>query len=56
MTDTPPDRAYKRCTKCRQWQPRRNFATHRHTLDGLQSWCRECKRVGMARYREKGRR
>jgi hypothetical protein len=37
----------KACSKCGRVYPTSNefFAVCGHTQDGLQSWCRECKRV-----------
>lgn len=37
----------KRCSKCRQEQPRESFSPHKHTADRLASWCHTCKRDGM---------
>lgn len=34
----------KRCSKCKQDQPRAEFYRHARTSDGLGSWCRSCFR------------
>lgn len=33
----------KKCTKCSELKE--NFGKHKHTADGLASWCRDCKNV-----------
>ena len=39
----------KICTKCKRELPVEAFAKHNSTKDGLQFWCKECKRQ---RYQE----
>ena len=41
----------KRCSKCEQLLAPSQFARHKFTLDGLQSWCRSCKAKGMRQLR-----
>lgn len=37
----------KTCSGCQTGQPLEEFNRDIHTTSGLQSWCKECKRVGM---------
>lgn len=59
MTDRPasegPPEGHKLCSKCQQHKPFGHFSTHPHTLDGLQSWCRQCKAVDQRARRAKER-
>ena len=41
----PPEEV-KRCPRCEEWKPRSLFGKARHRLDGLHSYCRECKNEG----------
>ena len=34
----------KRCTHCGEDKPLDQFSKNRNKLDGLQSWCRSCKK------------
>lgn len=38
----PPER--KRCSKCGNTQPRKNFSVCRAETSGLQAWCKSCSR------------
>jgi hypothetical protein len=40
----------KRCAKCKVEQPFENFAKNKKTADGLQFWCRTCKKANDAEY------
>jgi hypothetical protein len=40
----------KKCSKCGQVKPLEDFAKHAGKHDGLQSWCRECKKSRDAEY------
>jgi hypothetical protein len=42
--------ASKKCPKCGQVKPRSEFAKHAGKSDGLQAWCRECKKSKDAAY------
>jgi CRISPR/Cas system CSM-associated protein Csm4 (group 5 of RAMP superfamily) len=33
---------HKRCTKCKEIRPHKEFAASSRAPDGLQAWCREC--------------
>lgn len=41
----------KTCSKCKQSKSESNFGRHKSTSDGLQSWCKLCKRRAMRQYR-----
>lgn len=42
----------KRCTKCGETKPRTEFYRSNQALDGLESWCKECRRqASRERYR-----
>jgi 5-methylcytosine-specific restriction endonuclease McrA len=55
----PPLSEKKRCSKCRRSLPTSEFGSDRTRLDGLNAWCRECRRIGAAtstgRYRARKR-
>jgi hypothetical protein len=42
-TPTPPQE--KQCRKCLKWLPIGEFYKNTQSKDGLQSWCKECKRT-----------
>jgi integrase/recombinase XerC len=37
--------ALKRCPQCEEWKEAAAFGPSNHSLDGLQSWCKACKRA-----------
>lgn len=49
MTDIP---TVKRCTKCGETKSVDGFSRNRSQHDGLDTWCKECKRAYIRAYRE----
>lgn len=45
----------KICTSCGAFREWSDYANHKHTKDGKQSWCRYCKTRGMQKLRERKR-
>jgi hypothetical protein len=45
----------KICTHCRNLRGWDEYADHKRTRDGKQSWCRYCKNDGMKALREERR-
>jgi len=43
----------KRCSRCKQEKPVTEFGKHQRRKDGLQSYCRECKRAYDREYAKK---
>lgn len=35
---------YKRCSKCKEWKPITEFCKHKSHKDGLQDYCKDCKK------------
>ncbi len=40
---------YWRCSSCLDYRPAKRFARHNAAANGLQSWCRMCKRRRVGR-------
>jgi len=46
----------KRCTKCKKWKKESEFIRKSSQRDGLDFWCKDCKRADMReRYKKDGK-